>query len=68
MDIIGGTESPMFEYLRELLVGGLKILKQHLEEFISLIKIMSSKQISREATSSYMTPAGSSCHGTMPCF
>ena len=43
VDILGGCESPMFYYFKNLLRRGLIEVRKHMEELIVIIQIMASK-------------------------
>lgn len=40
LDIMGGEQSPMFEYFKSLLIRGLFEIRKHMDELIILISIM----------------------------
>ena len=40
LDIMGGLDSPMYEYFESLLIRGFIEVRKHMDEFINLIKIM----------------------------
>jgi phosphatidylinositol kinase/protein kinase (PI-3 family) len=40
LDIMGGVDSPMFEYFKSLMIRGLFEVRKHLDQMIDLIKIM----------------------------
>lgn len=50
LDIMGGTESPMFEYFESLMIRGFIEVRKHMDEFINLIKIMAEQQTIIDST------------------
>ena len=59
LDIMGGVDSPMFEYFKSLMIRGLFEVRKHLDQMIDLIKIMTESQIN--------TVTGQQSFVAMPC-